>query len=276
MIASLKARDWITSVVCVAALSACASDPVAPTDSDDLMVVVAYLFVGEAVDDIHISKTVPLGEDPTTAEPVDDATERLMHGTDVFTLTPAGDGRYRYDGVDLVVGPGEEWGLSIERNGSVVVTASTVTPAAPTGVALSGDVFEVSGFGRRGGPQTNNELEITWDIGTEDYHYVVIEGLDPNAEFILPDAFRANFAGFRLVTQPTQNGFFRVRQFSLEVLGPHRAVVFRVNQEYVDLFENQTQDSRDLNEPPSNIHGGLGIFSAFNGVEVGFDVVRAS
>ena len=33
-------------------------------------------------------------------------------------------------------------------------------------------------------------------------------------------------------------------------------------------FENRTQDSRDLNEPPSNIRNGLGVFSAFNSLSV--------
>jgi len=38
----------------------------------------------------------------------------------------------------------------------------------------------------------------------------------------------------------------------------------RVNDEYADLYEGLEQDSRDLNEPPSNIHGALGVFSAFS------------
>ena len=42
-----------------------------------------------------------------------------------------------------------------------------------------------------------------------------------------------------------------------------RIRLYRVNQEYADLYEGRVQDSRDLNEPPSNIVGGLGVFSAF-------------
>ena len=37
--------------------------------------------------------------------------------------------------------------------------------------------------------------------------------------------------------------------------------MYRVNEEYAGLYENQTQDSRDLNEPPSNIEGGLGCLA---------------
>jgi len=50
--------------------------------------------------------------------------------------------------------------------------------------------------------------------------------------------------------------------------------VFRVNQEYVDLFENIDQDSRNLNEPPTNIANGLGIFTAFNSDSIFFEVKK--
>ena len=61
----------------------------------------------------------------------------------------------------------------------------------------------------------------------------------------------------------------------LRDLGRHTVTVYRVNGEYAQLYENRTQDSRDLNEPPSNIVGGLGVFSAFNrGSSLTFEVVR--
>jgi len=55
--------------------------------------------------------------------------------------------------------------------------------------------------------------------------------------------------------------------------GRHRVILYRVNEEYANLYENRNQDSRDLNEPPSNIEGALGVFSAFNSVAAEFDVV---
>ncbi len=37
----------------------------------------------------------------------------------------------------------------------------------------------------------------------------------------------------------------------------------RVNEEYAPLYATLQQDSRDLNEPFTNITGGLGVFTAF-------------
>jgi len=50
-------------------------------------------------------------------------------------------------------------------------------------------------------------------------------------------------------------------------IGMNRAAqtrVYKVNQEYADLFVFGTQDSRNLNEPLTNIKNGLGIFAGFS------------
>ena len=41
-----------------------------------------------------------------------------------------------------------------------------------------------------------------------------------------------------------------------------------------DLYESREQDSRDLNEPLTNISNGLGVFSAFNSQTALFEVVE--
>ena len=81
---------------------------------------------------------------------------------------------------------------------------------------------------------------------------------------------------FRLVAEPTKDDYHFIDMRVLRDLGRHIARVYRVNEEYAQLYENRTQDSRDLNEPPSNILGGLGVFSAFNSDSIGFAVVRDS
>ena len=70
------------------------------------------------------------------------------------------------------------------------------------------------------------------------------------------------------------NTSYDVIGVALETYGTHVAKVYRVNQEYADLFQNDTQDSRDLNAPPTNIIGAFGIFSSFASDSVVFEVVR--
>lgn len=63
---------------------------------------------------------------------------------------------------------------------------------------------------------------------------------------------------------------------SITHYGLHRVRVYRVNQEYADLYDTRQQDSRDLNEPLTNIVNGLGIFSAFNSNEIYFTAVKGT
>jgi hypothetical protein len=67
-----------------------------------------------------------------------------------------------------------------------------------------------------------------------------------------------------------------INLFTLEFVGPHLVTVYRVNEEYDNLYRARLQDSRDLNEPPTNIVNGLGVFSAFSGQTVAFAVARES
>ncbi len=265
-----------------------ACDATAPEAADDLLVVEAFLYAGEPVTAVRLTEAVPLTSEDATAPPVSDATVRLVKGDAVYTLTPSDSaGYYHYAGADLTVEAGDAFRLEVESAGRVV-TAETVVPGPPEGVALSDAVLEVvtfsgggpgtGGFPGGGGPgqAEQNTLTVSWDNPASALHYVVVESLvteDP--EYIQPEFFRDRFGGFRFITEPTDLAYFDVNAQSLQVLGPHRVVVYRVNEEYDDLYENREQDSRDLNEPPTNVTGGLGVFSAFNSRSVGFEVVAA-
>jgi hypothetical protein len=56
--------------------------------------------------------------------------------------------------------------------------------------------------------------------------------------------------------------------------GRHRAKIYRVNQEYADLYESREQDSRNLNEPLTNVKNGLGVFTAVTCDSIFFKVLK--
>ncbi len=254
-----------------------------PSGSDQV-VIEAFLFAGEPVQDIRLTATVPLGEDPNGAPTIDDATVRLIKEGVTYALTSAGeDGRYEYLGADLVVAEGDEFRLEVEYFGRVA-WGETVVPAPPLGVAIDADTLfapniEFGGGGRRGGGgggfnADESQVAVAWDNPGNLLHFVVVEGLEDDAEAIFPEQFLERLGRFRFISEPTLDNFFILRLLLLETLGRHQAKVYRVNEEYNQLYENRTQDSRDLNEPPSNIRDGLGVFSAFNSVSAPFEVAR--
>ena len=223
--------------------------------------------------DIRLTTTVPLVSEDTLGVPVTDAMVWLKRDDVRFDLiaTPGAGGAYHYPGSDLVVGPGEIFELGISR-GSQSIWATTVVPSPPEGFALSSDVMDVvdltAGFGGRGGGGGGlgfGGLIVRWINPERDLFFVAVDNLEvdpvqiPSPEFI--------GAARRFVSAPTPADSATISQLSLTHLGEHRIRLYHVNQEYADLYEGRVQDSRDLNEPPSNIVGGLGVFSAFSSSE---------
>ena len=269
---------WALAIVGGLAAQACAdSDPVGP--DGDLLVVRAFLFAGEPVADVRITTTVPLVAEDTLGVPVSDAMVWLERDDVRFDLiaTPGVAGAYHYPGSDLVVGVGEVFELGIS-SGSQSLSATTVVPSPPQGFTVSSDVMDVvdltvGGFGGRGGGRGGGPggglafggLIVRWTNPERDLFFVVVDNLETDpVQIPAPD-----FIGIarRFVSAPTPADSTTISQLSLTHLGEHRVRLYHVNQEYADLYEGRVQDSRDLNEPPSNILGGLGVFSAFSSRE---------
>lgn len=252
-------------------------------EADDLAVIEAFLFAGEPVDDILVTSTIPFNSIDTVATPINDASIKLIKDGVTYNLQSSdNNGRYHYPGDDLIVEPGDQFMFVMDYLGQTL-TAETEVPIAPQSVELDTTIFDVPSFnfGGGGGPPTGGRrgfdsvLLTTWDNTNDDLHYVVISSVDDNPESIFPDFIGQRIGQqFRFISEPTRDNFFEVRLPLLEGIGQHQIKVYRVNQEYADLYDNRTQDSRDLNQPPDNIVGGIGVFSAFNSVERFFDVKR--
>ena len=103
---------------------------------------------------------------------------------------------------------------------------------------------------------------------------MVVESLSDTLDPIFPTQVIDVLARFRFVSEPTDGTSISFIAGTLESFGTYSVKVYHINQEYADLYENREQDSRDLNEPPSNITNALGVFSAFNSQEVFFEVAR--
>ena len=266
-------------------LAAPACDPVlSDPEATDLVVVEAYIFAGEAVDNVRLTTVTALGADTVEADPINDADVLLIKNGVSYRLTATGDsGYYAYGGTDLTVDEGDRFRLEVTYYDRVAF-GETDVPEPPVDVVIDSDQLMAPVFGggrpgqggRGGGGFDLQERQVltTWSNLDQRLHFVVVEGEEDDTESIFPDALQGRIGRFRFISEPTLDDFYSVGLVMLEQLGRHEVTVYRVNEEYADLYENRVQDSRDLNEPPSNITDGLGVFSAFNSRSVFFDVVR--
>ncbi|MBN1349223.1 DUF4249 family protein [candidate division KSB1 bacterium] len=257
-------------------ISGCTKDTTLEPESDQI-VVRGYIYAGEPVSEIQITETLPLGSEATTAPPVNNATVSLTKAGSSYALVPsAGDnGYYHYQGDDLTVASGDEFEIQVEANGTSA-SAKTIVPYPPDDLTISASkliIPETFEPGRMFDDSTRF-IELEWKEDAFSLFYIVVECTETNPEEITGFGGPPNGEfSRRMVFPPTNHNHYRIAQFDISYYGNHVAKVYRVNQEYADLYESRNQDSRDLNEPLTNIENGLGIFSAFASQSVSFEVV---
>ena len=259
------------------------SETVPPTN--DNFVVEGFVTADFAVDNIKVKMTSPVNATDISNAPIANATVVLsdVNGEYVLDYDPATE-KYAYNGNDLNVATGQSLSLEV-RSGDRTATAQTLVPEPPTGLVLTDNVITI--------PQLNvniflpqrlqdlfqtARINLTWDAVEGQKYFVVIEHKEPSLDPILPDQIpdetQELIGQFRFITEPSENAEFEIIGLALQTYGLHVAKVFSVNQEYADLFDNLEQDSRDLNEPPSNVFNALGIFTAFAVDSLEFEVRR--
>jgi hypothetical protein len=267
--------------VTIIIFQSCANENSLLISDEELVVLWGFVFAGEQVDDIQLTGTLTLDADSSEVPPpINDANVTIFKDDIAYECKPSpGDsGYYHYNGDDLTIETDDEISIEVIWNGQEIYAKSTV-PEAPINVNISNDTYTIPDFSDRGEIREwresgNQEVEITWEIDNEeDWFYVSMENIEEN-----PVAIESIF-GNRVKTfvfPPIQDSIYRIRLPIIEHLGLHEIKVYKVNQEYVDLYESRNQDSRDLNEPLTNVQRGLGIFSAFNFQVVYLNIIQES
>jgi len=258
-----RRRLGMTSIFLILSFISCTEDSPLIPDSD-LLVVQAYLYANEPVTDIKLTSTVAIDADTSIAPPVNDADVTLVRNDQRFdlVLSPGDSGGYHYPGNDLVVEENDIFKIAIEYKNQNI-TAETYVPVPPVNMNISDTTLTVPDFTNFNPSlfQDMDEITLSWDNEDNDMFFVVIDNLEKN-----PQEIESGFRSFaqKFISQPINRNTYPLRFRSFTHLGRHRIKLYRINQEYADLYQSREQDSRDLNEPLTNVVNGLGVFSAFN------------
>jgi hypothetical protein len=248
-------------------------------EGDKKLVLNAYLYEDEPVTHVRLSETLPFTSADSLFPLISDASISIQWNGLDFSLSPSDSaGYYHCSDTNLKIISGAEYGIEIAY-GEEIISAQTAVPRKPVSLALSTAVIEIdpdmSPWEMRQAGIA--DIEVTWSNPDGEYFYVLVENVEENPEDIEfgfggPGGMRPNF---RFLSRPFITDTYIIRVFlSVQQYGTHRVKLFRVNQEYADLYENRQQDSRNLTEPLSNVNNGLGIFTAFSYDVAYFEVVK--
>ena len=250
----------------------------------DNFVVEAFLFQGEKVDDIKIKETKSWNSDDTVDVMIDNANIKLYANGDEFNLSYDNLRQSYISNEEIDIISGNTYGIRVEVNDRVA-TAETKVPTKPVGLRLSNDKIVVPSL--KLSPALPNILSdlfqnartnIMWDNPTNEYHYLTIKYVsaqdDPIFTEDFPGAIGDFFSNFSLQSAPSQDELYNVICMSLKNYGKYMVTLYKINEDYVRLFESEVQDGTELNEPPSNIINAFGIFSSFASDTTSFEIVR--
>ena len=230
----------ITTITAIIILNACTEIITEPFV--DTPVVQSYLLPGEAAS-VKLSKVIPFVEDGyTDSTTIDSATVYIgFNGTD-YLLTPVDStpGLYVCLDSDLVIYPENSYQLSFIHNG-VSVTSETTIPQKPQNLHLSKIYYYYDPDGILEGYL--DPLYVYWDNSDGTYYQIIVEYMDetykPINEFLDPN----NYDSFRKTSSsPINNDNYTLApRRQLAFWGNYRLIIYKINQEYVDLYESISQ-----------------------------------
>jgi hypothetical protein len=248
--------------------STCTKDNSGSINSNKI-VIAAYLYPGEPLTNFQITNLLSFGSADTIIRPISNALVSIISNGKTYQLQAADtNGNYIYEGNDLQILPLNTYSMNVRYNNQII-TAQTTVPMAPDSVALSDSILTIdttafTGGGFFRGQNTLPFLTLSWKNSNSDYFFIKLDNLEAIQEPI-SFGFRGNRVGRRFISQPVQTNSSELRiPTEIQYYGHYRILLYRVTKDYALLYENRMQDSRNLTEPLTNIHNGLGIFTAFS------------
>jgi len=241
-------------------------------EAADIPVIQAFLVPGESPE-VTITRIIPYAaeEGDTVAIPLSGLEVMLVvHGLD-YTLKEdsAGSGIYRLAEGASLIRPGDTVEFQTDYKGTVI-TSSTLVPTAPASLKMSAETLYYSS-GNPSSWLSAGEIVLTWDNPEEDFYYITIENIETTLTPL--NTMAADMPKFGS-SPPSKGNQFRIGMRNITYFGTHRVIIYHVNPEFAELFDNPGMSTVALTEPPSNISNGLGIFTALNPDTLFFEVKK--
>ena len=267
-------------------ISSCTEEISLTTLEDRTAVVAGYIFANQPIDSIRITESISYAGDGTL-NTIDGLNVIINDGSEDLILESIGNGYYR--NLNHIVQEDRTYSISFEFEGEIVSGESYVNPTKEISISkevLELEKIEFSGPGGGGGPGRGfgagdqEVVEVTWENDEGSYYFVDVENVEDDPEYV-----NGIFEFFEAQGIERPQRFFRSEpeivdfyvlntQRELMFFGTYVITVYRLNAEYAALYQSVGTSTLNLEEPPSNIKNGLGIFTAVTPHEVVLEVVK--
>lgn len=229
------------------------------TDQNDIskkLVVEAYVYAGEPINHVKISKIHEAGN--ASPVPVSTANVKVYQNDTEFLLSPHPEiaGRYvQSDTSNLAIGYGESK-LEIVYEGRTH-SASSKMPVSISNLEISAESISIIP-----GDSETTLAAISWNPVEDAAGYCIfVKNLDENPAPIDNANYGEASQNPFLIVNNTHKVDLKSNHFSH--YGEYEIYVTAVNEEYARIYENNSPGT--FTAAPSNIENGWGVFTNFNG-----------
>jgi hypothetical protein len=243
----------------------------------ETLVVQGYLYEGQVPDSIRFTLSNAYDDADSNVVFLEDLEPVLRSDDHTYLLREKGPGYYHAP--DHKVMANNTYTLEVPYRGTLVTGETFIPKPVPASLsAMEVAVKKVSAGQFPGGGFNEVEpVEVRWTNTGGVYFYVSVKNVESAPEPFNDNPDRPAFGpgGFNVLSQPEVIDFYTINpRRDLTHFGTHRIVVYRVNPEYVALYENTETSSQNLSDPPSNIENGLGIFTGISTDTVYLEVIE--
>lgn len=237
-------------------------------------VVEAYLIPGAPIS-LSVHTEIPYSADSLAnkEKPVDGLKITITGPKGLINLVSKGNGLYVSQSI-FPITVGSTYSLKFDYLGKQV-SATTQIPTKPLRFTsnktfITRQAIDISAGGRPqggfGGGNTDNNVLLSWENSANDYYMSIIESIEPNHVEIIkfpvdPNRIRPNV---RFRNQPIQGSSVEIRSQSFQYFGQHALILFKLNLDYVALYQRNGNTTQNISTPPTTITNGLGIFTGIN------------
>ena len=267
----MKTYKYIIFIVFgILGLVSCRKELMIPITGDNTAIVESYLKAGDTSALVYISKIIPFSDDTNDSKV-------MIPGLNVFIngrkLTEIDTGVYQLPMTDERITAGTTYKLEFQYAGKDV-TSETTVPSAPEGFKESAAVVYTtritstsSGF-----PAQMDPVELSWINPDTSYYYVLIKYMETTPDYINSRFTNTDFQFIQSST-PTQENTYRLDQRMIRCFGTYRIILYKVNNEFNDVFTKNGTNSNNLVNPTTNITNGYGVFTGMNSDTLYLEVI---
>ncbi|GHT54892.1 hypothetical protein AGMMS49982_20250 [Bacteroidia bacterium] len=251
-------RKYIVLLFVCVLLGGCGEDLMQREVDTDMPIVEGYLTEGTTGVSVKLySMEVYLGDDYILSKPVGGLNLTINDRE----LTESATGTYSLALGEDTLRAGQDYTLQFEYRGKTV-KASTAIPLPVTGLKIEPE-YVVRTSSDYFWDADTTQITLSWDNPDNGFYQIYVDASNTSS-----NAFDTNFR--RRMMQPVQESSHTLSMMDFRSTGNYFIYVYRVNKEYVELYERIS--SSDLANPVSFIDNALGIFTAMSVARVRFVV----